>query len=76
MPMNMVEKRIPGANPTTNRKKDSRILQPSRQVRKMRRKDKTVIPREMILMVLYRLILGIVSELAKFEGWCLGTHTV
>lgn len=56
MPMKRLEKRMPGANPTRNKKRDSHV-QPSRQVRKINKKLRIVRKIAMMLMVLYRLVL-------------------
>ena len=62
MPRNMVWKRMPGAIPITDRRSDSQMLHPSRQVRNMRKKAKRVTLRETMPMILYPFILGIVSN--------------
>lgn len=57
MPMKRLEKRIPGAKPIKNKRKDSQIEQPSRQVRKMNKYVKILMRSDMVLMALYRLML-------------------
>ena len=57
MPMKRLEKRIPGARPTKNKKKDSQIVQPSRQVRKMNKYANMLMKNDIMLMILYRLML-------------------
>lgn len=68
MPMKRLEKRIPGARPTKNKKKDSQIVQPSRQVRKMKKYANMLMKNEIVLMILYRLMLF--WWIVSLVSWC------
>lgn len=68
MPMKRLEKRIPGARPTKNKKKDSQIVQPSRQVRKIKKYAIMLMKNEIVLMILYRLMLF--WWIVSLVSWC------
>lgn len=81
MPMKRHVKRMPGAKPVKNNAKDSQILQPSRQVRKMKKNERIMMNKDMMLMSLYRLMLlvdrkGVSRAMVEYSVQEIGNHTV